>query len=444
MKKRLLNFLCIFCLQMILAPSISSAGGEYTIDDILNLAIQKAERIRISEEDVFIAHMGKDKAQSLLIPKLSVFGGYTKFSEDKYTLGGTVIQADRAYSYGARIDQTYSLGGKEFKLFDISKHNIEKVINDSTSIREDYLINVANSFYDTLRAQRYVEIAKSNLERLSKHRKAAEVRLKVGEVTKTTLLRAEAELSGARSELIKAENNLKLSKAVLSRLVGLDKEFELIEKKDRFKQDTEAFQNTTLDILINEALNNRSEVKSAILQQEIAKRQISVSESAYYPTLSLEGVYTKAGMNPESLSLVKESLYGAIKITFPIYEAGMRRAEVRESEAKARQANLLVDDTRKSISIDVKRAYLDFLTFKDTLQALSDQVAFASDNYNAVSKQFEYGLANSIDVMDANNLLVTSQQRLSETDYNFRLSLLKIKRSVGKTLMDVKKQKSGD
>ncbi|MFQ3574328.1 MAG: TolC family protein, partial [Thermodesulfovibrionales bacterium] len=252
------------------------------------------------------------------------------------------------------------------------------------------------------------------------------------------------ELSGAKSELVRAENNLKLSKAVLVRLVGIEKDFELTDKSDRFVHDEEAFQNTTLDLLINEALTNRSEVKSAVLQREIAKRQVSVSGSSYYPTISLEGVYTKAGMTPESLSLVKESIYGAIKITFPIYDAGMRRADVNEAEARLRQSTLVVGDIKKAISIDVKKAYLDFLTFKDTIQALRDQVAFASDNYNAVSKQFEYGLANSIDVMDANNLLVTSQQRLAETDYNFRLSILKIKRSIGKNLIDTKKHKTGD
>ncbi|MCX8027647.1 MAG: TolC family protein [Thermodesulfovibrionales bacterium] len=438
MRKQLVSLLFLFFISLF--PCIAFAVEEYTIDDILKMALQKAERIRISEEEIFIAQMGKDKAQASLIPKLSVFGGYTKFSEDKYALGGTVIQADRAYSYGVRLDQSYSLGGKEFKLFDISKQNIEKVLNDSTSVREDYLINVANAFYDTLRAQRYLEIARSNVERLSKHKRAAEVRLKVGEVTKTTLLRAEAELSGARSEMIKSENNLKLSKAVLARLVGIDREFELSDRSDRFKQNEEVFKVSTVDALVNEALQHRTEVRSAILQKEMATRQVSVAESAYYPTINLEGVYTKAGMNPESLSLVKESLYGAIKVTFPIYEAGMRRAEVREAEAKARQSSLVVDDIKKSVSVDVKKAYLDFLTFKDTLQALRDQVTFARDNYNAVSRQFEFGLANSIDVMDANNLLVTSEQRLSETEYNFMLSILRIKRAIGRPLMDAIKQ----
>ena len=51
-----------------------------------------------------------------------------------------------------------------------------------------------------LRAKKAFEITSPNVERLTKYRDAAAIRLKVGEVTKTTLLRAEAELSGAQSE----------------------------------------------------------------------------------------------------------------------------------------------------------------------------------------------------------------------------------------------------
>ncbi|MCX8070458.1 MAG: TolC family protein [Thermodesulfovibrionales bacterium] len=432
--KRLIYFkLFLFCL--VIGVCEVFAADIYTLDDVFSLAIQKAERLKIAEEDIYIAEMGRDKAFANLIPKLSVFGGFTKFSEDKYALGTTVIQADRSYSYGLRLDQTYSIAGKEFKLYDSSKDNIEKTRFDNLSVTNDYLLNVAISFYDTLKAQKYVQIAKSNLERLEKHKKAAEVRLKVGEVTRTALLRAEAELSGARTELIKTENAFKLSKAVLARLIGITTDFELKSSDNGDLADIVNLTSSGLNNLQNEALQKRTEVQSALLQQKMAERQIKIAETNYYPSISLEGVMTKAGMNPESLSLVKESVYGAIKVNFPLFEGGMRRAEVREAEAKGRQASLLIEDTKKSVLIDVQRAYLDYLTSKDSLKSLQDQVDFAKDNYNAVSRQFEFGLANSIDVMDANNLLVTSEQKFYETDYNYRLSILKLKRAIGKDLI---------
>ena len=73
------------------------------------------------------------------------------------------------------------------------------------------------------------------------------------------------------------------------------------------------------------------------------------------------------------------------------------------------------------------------------LKSLEDQLKFANDNYNAVSKQFKYGLANSIDVMDANTLLVTSETELAKSIYNKQLAGLNVERAKGtflKTITD--------
>ena len=71
------------------------------------------------------------------------------------------------------------------------------------------------------------------------------------------------------------------------------------------------------------------------------------------------------------------------------------------------------------------------------MKSLEDQLTFARDNYNATSKQFEFGLANSIDVMDANTLLVTSEKRVADAKYNYQLSIIRLKRVTGTLLKTV-------
>jgi outer membrane protein len=416
-------------ITMFLIPSHPFAEESYSLQQVLRMASERAERLRLAEEDLFIVQLQKDKAEAALIPKLSLYGSYTRYSEDRYSVGNMLLQPEQSYAYGIRLDQSYSLGGREFKLHEISRGNIEKGRLDILTIRQEYLMNVATAFYEVLRMRRYVEIARSNLERLQRHRDAAAIRLKVGEVTKTALLRAEAELSGAKTELIKAENGLSLAKAILARLAGIEGPFTLNEPEQTSDLDI-----LDLQALKAEALERRSEVRSALIQHRLSVEQIKVAEAAYYPSLSLEAVYNRADMSPASLNLVKETLYGGIKVTFPLYEGGQRRAEVKEAETKMRQALLQIEDIKKAVSVEVERAYLEFVTYKNSLRSNEAQVAFARDNYNAVSRQFEHGLANSLDVMDANNLLVSSEQRLAETTYNLRLSHLKIKRAVGREL----------
>ena len=79
---------------------------------------------------------------------------------------------------------------------------------------------------------------------------------------------------------------------------------------------------------------------------------------------------------------------------------------------------------KKAIEIEVRTGYLDLVTQKGILRFLSDQLLFARENYRAVERQFEFGLSNSLDVMDANTLLVSAERKVASAEYGYRLALL--------------------
>jgi outer membrane protein len=433
----------IFCitalLVMVLSPNIFAAE-EYALEDLYRIALERAERIKISEEDLFIAERGKDKALSALLPTLSAFGEYKRYSEKKESntpLGSFITQPEKSSSWGLRLDQSLSLGGREIISLRISKSGIESGRYNLDAAKEDYLLNVSTAYFDVLKAAKAVEIAKANLERLSKHRDASNARLKAGEATKTVVLRAEAELSGARSDMLKSENGLKLAKALLARIAGINGEYSIREPMDNSRYAAGIEDNQSFESFKETALNERAEIKSNSIQKKIAEDHVKYAKGSFMPTLSVAGVYLKMDEDPSSSFSNTKSVYGTLSLNFPFFEGGLRRAEVREALSKKRQAEFALEDLKKTINIEVENACLDVKTQAGILKSLEDQLTFAKDNYNAVSKQFEYGLANSIDVMDANTLLVTSERQLSEAKYNHLLSLLKLKRATGTLLTTV-------
>jgi outer membrane protein len=404
---------------------------EYSLDDLYRIALERAEKIKLSEEDLYIAKTGKEKALSLLLPRLSAFGNYAKYTEEKYNAMGALLQPNAATSWGLRADETLSLSGRELTALNISRENIVKSQYDLYAIREVYLLSVAAAYYDVLRAKKSLEITESNLERLTKYRDAAEKRLKVGEVTKTVLLRAKGELSGARSDHVKAKNALLLAKSVLARAVGIEGDFQI---KESPSEDINISPETSFQEL---AYKGRADLKSFEVQKRMAEEQVQYTKGAFWPTLSVSGAYVSADQSPSTQTLVKESTYGLLSLNFPFFEGGLRRAEVKEARAKERQSALLYEDYKKSIGIEVQGAYLDLMTQKGILKFLEDQLVFARDNYNAVAKQFAFGLAQSLDVMDANTLLVTSERNLAEAVYSYQVAILKLKKATGTLLKTV-------
>jgi outer membrane protein len=420
---------------------------EYSLNDLFRLVLERSETIKIAEKDVYISKREKDKAKAALLPTLSAFGKYTRYSKEK-SRDTFLLQPEYTNEWGFRLDQSMSLSGREFTAFNIAKEEIRKSRFDLEAVKEETLLEVASSFYEVFKSKKALEIAMANVERLTKHRDATITKLKVGEVTKTVLLRAEAELADAQSELIKAENALKLAKSILAKKVGISGDYELKEPPSTLSPETQEqeiliksligdCQMSTLECLKKVALSERAEIKTLSVQKKIAKDEIKYAKGAYWPDLSIEGVYFRQENEPSSTFGLREKVYGALTLNFPFFEGGLKKAEVSEARARLKQAEYSLLDTKNAIKIEVERSYLDLLTESAVLSKLKAKVKYALDNYKAVSKQFQYGLADSLDVIDANTLLLTAERELANAEYDYQLALLKLRRATGTFLKAV-------
>lgn len=417
----------LFILILIFSPEAVPAQ-EYTLNDLFRIGMDSAARVKISAENIQIAKTNKSKALSVLVPRLTATAGYAAFDRAK-TLAplqpNLVIQPYEQTSWGVRADQTFTVNGRELTAFKIADENIDKSRFDYEAVREDYLLNIALAYFDVLKARKAVDIAAVNLERITAYRNAAVIRLKVGEVTKTVVLRAEGELSGALSDQIRAQNLLELARAVLVRVVGIPPGFTLKEEK------YEGPEAGPLDQALKAALAQRPELKSYETQKKISAAQVRYAKGAYWPQLGLAAVYSGAHQHPLGTTFNEESQYVGASLNFPFFEGGLRRAEVREAESRLRQTELAYSDAVQGVLVEVQNAYLDLQTQKGTLRFLGDQLTFAGDNYNAVSRQFEFGLASSLDVLDANNLLLSAERQLADATYNYQAAFLKLQRATG-------------
>jgi outer membrane protein len=432
--KRLVSKLVTAGMAVVLSTvtPISLLAQEYTLDDLFRIALTRSEKLKVAEENLTIAELDTDKARSFLYPRVTATGGYTQYSQRKITATGGIIQPENNSSWGIRVDETLSLSGRELTALGIAKLNVAQTKYDLSTIREDYLLRfVASAYYNVLLAKKSLDIAESNVERLTKYRDAAEKRLKVGEVTKTVLLRAEGELSGAKSDRLQAQNTLELANSVLASNVGIKGVFALVE--------TPAL---TGDIPLlgsfqEEAFDQRADLKSAELQKQIATDQTKYTEGAFWPTITVTAASAGADQYPPSSTFNRDTFYAGVAFSLPLFEGGFRKADVAESKARERQAALLYEDAKKGVDIAVRTAYLDLMTQKGILEFLNDQLTFARDNYRAVTRQFEFGLSTSLDIMDANTLLVTAERKVVSALYDYQLALLTMKRATGTLLKTV-------
>ena len=251
-------------------------------------------------------------------------------------------------------------------------------------------------------------------------------KLNVGNVTKTDLFRAEAELSKALTEQKKAENAILQSKAALQNLVDIDPDF------DFQKQDIAEIENyqCNLEELQAYALENRTEIKEAKTNLEIAEKTVIFKKSDYWPIVEIEGGYKETDIQYDiaatSVKSDTEETYVTGSLVFTLFDGGLRRATIKQALLDQKKAEKALTLQEKKISLDSKTSFLDYETAKSTLDNLQDELKYAEETFNAVQMQYNYGMADSIDIMDANTLLVSAQRRISDARYKYYLSVLRI------------------
>ncbi len=411
---------------------LAAESSTYTLDALFQKALDQSENVKLAEETLYVAEQNKKRALSVLIPRFSAFGDYTRYNEDKY-LAEIPVQPEWSTTYGLRFDQSFTLNGKELIALEISKKAIEKEHLSLSASRETLLIRVAEAYYQVLKAEKNLEIAEANVERLRTYKNAVQTRLKLGAVTKTDLFRASAELSGAVSDRIKATNGVKLAEAMLARLIGISMPIELTSPD----LSPPNFPEFNLARLKREALQQRSDLHALELSQAMAADEVRFTKSAWWPKIGIEGVWARQDASAKPFAPVEDRLWAKVSLGFSLFDGGLRKAELDQSLSRNRQAALGISALKKQIVIEVDSAYYDYITRRSTIAALTDQLTFARENFKAVTRQFEFGLANSVDVVDANTLLVTTERQWTEAILEGYLSRLKIERATGQLLDNV-------
>jgi outer membrane protein len=412
-------------------PLISAGAEPMTLGQVYALAVQRSEDLQMSTEGVRQAEEEERRALSTVLPKFTLSADYTLTPEETgFGNSSIIVQPHSSYGWQARVEQPLYSGGKNRAGQQIAQRQLEAAGKDVRLSREALLLRVANVFYAVLRAQKNVEIQTRNVERLKEHRRLAELRYKVGEVTESILLRAEAELAGAKAELVSRDRDVAVAKRELALLSGLPGDVEIVEPA------VPEVPEESMQQWLEAAKTNRDEVERSRLDERIAEERVSFARGNFKPSLALEGTYYRRNQDPMPDFFIESSWLVAATIDFPLFEGGLRKAELRQAKSRLEQSRLQTARLSKDIDLEVTRAGLGLEAVSRALESRQDQLRFSKKNYEMVSKQFTFGLATNLDVLDANQTLIEAERDVTAATYDQHLAILEVQRSVGRFLSE--------
>src|SRR5262249_9974710 len=140
------------------------------------------------------------------------------------------------------------------------------------------LLNAATVYMDVLRDTANVEVQRSNVRVLEETLRQTRDRFNVGEVTRTDVAQAEAQLASGQSALSAAQSTLITSKANYRQIIGVEPvNLAPGSPVDRYNP-------RNLTTAIDQGLAENPNVTAAMYGVDVAYLQVKINEGALYPT----------------------------------------------------------------------------------------------------------------------------------------------------------------
>jgi outer membrane protein TolC len=415
---------------------------EITLDEAYQLAVGNEEQVKIAERELAKAQLLPWRALSLLTPRADVLGTFTRNKEEiSFTQTSTLPGQTNTPSLIAPLESwvgTFAVNQPIIQpsflpSWQLGKDAIRQNEQQYDFTVREVLFGVARAYYEVLRAQAQVGVSRDTLKLTQDELKQAQVRFRVGEVTKTDVLRADVEVARAERAVITAENNLQLTLAVLARTIGLRGPVRVVEPTppvssgERYEQ------------LLNKAYKNRQDLRAQDAAVDVARQQRNLVRARYFPSVGALWRFPKL----DTPTFANRDEFWTLTLNFqvPVFDGGVRELDLQEQNENLAQAQLQFDRLKKDIGVEVKQSLLAVETLAATLDTLKKEVALAQENYDITSKQYRVGLATSLDVNTALNTLNQVRTQFIDQTYAYQVSLLGLDRTVGLFAQDYVSQR---
>jgi len=393
------------------------ARGE-TLESALAQAYQNNPTLNSQRAAVRVVDEGVPQALSGYRPRVTVTATAAEQSSSTTTRVGPIVPgAGPTYptisgynsptSAGATITQTLFNG---YQTANKTRQAESQVLAARATLRlteQTVLLAAATAYMNLLRDTAILDLQKRNVEVLQEQLRQTRDRFNVGEVTRTDVAQAESSLAAGRSQVLLAEANFKASGATYRQVIGTQPgTLSPATPVDRFSPQQ-------LNAAIGAGSAANPSVTTAQYNVDVAQQAVKVAEGALYPTLSVQGNFTKNWLSAQNLNTIEAynaSVLGTLSM--PIYQGGAEYSLIRQTKETLGQKRIDLDTARDQVRQNVVQSWGQLEAAKANIEATQAQVQAAEIALNGVREEARVGQRTTFDVLTAQQTLVNARVAL--------------------------------
>jgi outer membrane protein TolC len=326
----------------------------------------------------------------------------------------------------------------------------DQVIATVTQIANMYW-DLANAYQDVQVKERSFQFAKETLERDQKQ-------LELRTIPAMDVTKAGAEMENREQELTSTKTTLVLQESLIKNALTKnldDLALEEIPVVPTEKMEVnEAGADATLESLTNEALRDRPELQESSIDLDSRNISRAAARNALLPTVSLQAYYGGSGLagvdNPASgyKSSVPTDYSSSVRRAFdnssPDYLVGVSvkiplrnrvlKSDQYRSELEYRQSELLIQQQKKQIRIEVRNALYALQQSQARVASARRGRDLAQKTFDISKQEQQLGAGSNYQALLAQRDLALAESSLTEAETLYEKSRIELERAVGSTL----------
>ena len=426
--------------------AISSPLRTENLADVYELALKNDPLLKAAEATYRAGKENRTQGIAGLLPTLSV-GGSTNWNE--YRVEEQIIDQYNSNSYLASLNQPIFRLDKWFQ-FERGTALSEAASAEFAYQQQETMIRVASAYFNVLNSIDSLNAARAEEKAIGRQKDLAKKRFDVGLAAITEVQETQAAFDLTVVSRIAREAQLDSARESLTSIVGRD-----IKLLSPLSANFEISLPDPLDreSWVSLGLKNNYQLKAAKLQRDAAQASARSTASNHLPQIDLVGRVSKSTSKQGKFGgFIQNPLFGveqdtrqySIQFNLPLYAGGAISSARRQAYANYDRSKEQAIYAERSTVRDVRSNHFGVQTQVANVTARKQALASAESALEATQIGYEVGTRNTVDLLDAQKRLFQAQRDYASSRYDYIISMLRLKASVGslspKDLMNISNQ----
>jgi len=423
--------------QVQAAQSDSQAPIVLTLQDALQRARNLETTYRTALADAGVAHEDHVQARAALLPSV-IYDNQYLYTQGNGTSGLTTdtrfIANNGVHEYISQGNVHEVISAAQFADFSRTDAAAAAARAKAEIATRGLLVTVVKTYYAEIVARRKYANAQLAAQESRRFLDLSQKLEQGGEVAHADVIKARLQANDSDRTLREAQLEMDRSHLELAVLVfpNFNQDFSTVDDL-RLPPPLPPIQEVE-----QQAKTKNPELYAAMQAMHAANYEVLASRAAYLPALTLDYFYgidanqfAKNTRLPDGMLIPNLGYSASATLNIPIWNWGATHSKVRQSELRREVAQTELSAAQRKLIADLKTFYAEAQTAKNELDLLQQSADWAAESVRLTNLRYQGGEATALEVVDAQNSLVTARNNYDDGEARYRLALANLQTLTG-------------